>query len=118
MVQNACLICFRIDWNLGALKTLINKTDKTGTIDQHPGSGRPCTVHTTAVIDQVEDLALSQEEKPQTHSTRQISRQTGISLGSLNAIIKKDLQLKCLKKSKAQESVSYTHLTLPTNREV
>jgi len=46
------------------------------------------------MIEQVEELALSQETAPQTHSTqRQIARQIGISVASLNAIIKKDLKL-------------------------
>ena len=45
------------DWKHDALKML---TDKRHTGDQHPDSGRPLTVHTTAIIHQVEDLSLSQ----------------------------------------------------------
>ena len=45
------------EWNLGALKVLI---DTEGTGDRRPDSGRPCTVLTTAIIHQVEDLSLSQ----------------------------------------------------------
>ena len=54
------------DWNLRALKVL---TDTKGTVDQRPDSGRPRTVHTTAVIHQVEDLSLRQQGKLQTHTT-------------------------------------------------
>jgi len=43
------------------------------------------TVRTNAIIDEVEDVVLSQEGNPQAHSTqRQISRQTGISLGGFS----------------------------------
>ena len=43
----------------GLLNMLPNK-DTTGTVDRRPDSGRPPTVHTTAIIHQVEDLSLSQ----------------------------------------------------------
>ena len=59
---------------------------------------------TDEVIDQVEDLVLSQEDAPQSHSSqRQIARQVGISLTSVNRIITNDLQLKCYKKRRAHE---------------
>jgi len=45
------------DWKRDALKMLI---DTTGTVDRRPDSGRPHTVHTTAIIHQVEDLSLNQ----------------------------------------------------------
>ena len=60
------------DWKRNALKVI---TDTTGTIDRRPDSGRPRTVCTTAIIHQVEDLALSQEGKLQTHRT---DRQKGV----------------------------------------
>ena len=42
--------------------------------------------------------------RPQSHSSqRQIARQVGISLTSVNRIIKNDLQLKCHKKRRAHE---------------
>ena len=72
------------DWNLGALKVLI---DMKGTVDRRPDNGSPRTVHTTAIIHQGEDLSRRQQGKLQTHKT-----------------------VCC--------AVSYTHLTLPTNREV
>ena len=45
------------DWKRDALKML---SDTTGTVDRRPDSGQPCTVCTTAIIHQVEDLSLSQ----------------------------------------------------------
>ena len=68
MEQNAYASCKR--WNLDALKTFVCIIEKTGTIDRRLGSGRPRTERTPAIIDQVEDLALSQAGKPQTHSTQ------------------------------------------------
>ena len=48
-------------------------------------------------IDDVTDLVLSQDNAPNTHRTqRQIARQTGISLTSVNRVIKSNLRLKCL----------------------
>jgi len=47
---------------------------------------------------------LLSQDAPQSHSSqRQISRQVGISLMSVNRIIKNDLQLKCHKKRRAHE---------------
>ena len=74
-------------------------------------------------VTQVEELVLSRENKPQIHrSTRQISRECGLSQSSVVRIIHRDLVLRCFKKRRAQEltaqnratPVSYTHLTLPT----
>ena len=47
---------------------------------------------------------MSQDDAPQSHSSqRQIARQVGISLTSVNRIIKNDLQLKCHEKRRAHE---------------
>ena len=52
----------------------------------------------------MDDLVLSQEDKPKTHrSTRQIPRETGIHRSSVQRIIHCDLQLKCLKRRRAQQ---------------
>jgi len=51
----------------------------------------------------VDELVLSQEDKSKTHrSTRQI-RETGIHCSSVHRIIHCDLQLKCLKRRRAQQ---------------
>ena len=61
------------------------------------GSSRPRTARVADKIDDVADLVLSQDNAPNTHRTqRQIARQTGISLTSVNRVIKSDLRLKCL----------------------
>ena len=64
------------------------------------GSSRPRTARVADKIDDVADLVLSQDNAPNTHRTqRQIARQTGISLTSVNRVIQSDLRLKCLKKT-------------------
>jgi len=91
-------------WNRGALNSLLLKLRKTGSINRQKGSGRPKSVRTDKNVAAVQDLVLSQENQPQTHrSTRQISRETGISLTSVRRIIHNDLMLRCFKKRRAQE---------------
>ena len=69
--------------NKNGFDALLRKIHVTGTVDRKPGSGR---------------LVLSQENAPQTHSTRrttrQISRETGVSRTTVNRIIHKNLNLK------------------------
>jgi len=54
--------------NADGVKTLIQKTEMTGSIDRQRGSGRPHSARTPANINEVEGLTLSQEDKPQTTS--------------------------------------------------
>ena len=62
-------------WNVDGVNTLIKKTDMTGSIDRQQGSGRPRSARTLANVNEVDGLALSQEDKPQTHSLqRKIAR--------------------------------------------
>jgi len=49
---------------LGGLKALICKIDNTGGIHRKRGSGRQRRARTDGVVDQVEDLVLSQEDPP------------------------------------------------------
>ena len=81
---------------LGGLKTLLRKIDATDSVERRSGSGRPRTVRVPPdVIANVQDL--SEENAPKTHiSQRRISRRAGVSLGSVNRIIRKDLRLTCL----------------------
>jgi len=90
-------------WKLGSIDYLLKKIRKTGTVNRQPGSGRPRSARTDENIETVDDL-LSQEDKPKTHrSTRQISRETGIHCSSVHRIIHCDVQLKCLKRRRAQQ---------------
>jgi len=90
-------------WNIDGVKTLLKKIRATGTTDRLPGSGRPRSARTAENIEKVEDLVLSQDDKPKSHrSTRQIARETCINQSSVVRIIHRDLKLKCLKRRRAQ----------------
>src|ERR1051325_2651256 len=68
------------DWNKNGLDVLLRKIRATASVDCQTGSGRLRSVRTAENIDAVQDLVLSQEDRPQTHrTTRQIARETGIS---------------------------------------
>ena len=77
---------------------MLAKIDCSGSVDRVAGSGRPRTARTAGHIAMVEDMVLSQEDTPCTHRTvRQIARESGIHRSSVHRIVKKELQLKCLK---------------------
>jgi len=81
---------------LGSIDSLLKRTRKTGTIVPQPDSGRPRSMHSDENIKKVEDIVLSQEDKPKTHrSIPEISHETGILHSSVHRIIHRDLQLKC-----------------------
>ena len=62
-------------WTLGGLNHLIRKLDIISDIHRKPGISRPRCARTDDVIDQVEDLVLSQEDTLQSNSSqRQIIR--------------------------------------------
>jgi len=89
------------NWTRSGLDYLLAKTDRSRSVDRVSGSGRPRTARAIGNVTVVEEMALSQEDKPRTQRTvRQIARQSGIPRSSVHHIIKTDLQLKCLKKSK------------------
>jgi len=91
-------------WKLGGLEDLMRKIDKTGSCVRRVGSGRPRTARTNENIEVVQDLVLSQEDRPHTHLTRkETSREVGISQTSVSEIVKFDLRLKCFKKRSATE---------------
>jgi len=70
-------------WTLVGLKKLIRRlTSRVPLL-----TSLVAVVHTGT---QIEQLTLSQEDAPRTHSTqREIVRQVGISVASLNTVIKK-----------------------------
>lgn len=91
-------------WSLSGLTRLLNKIDSSGTTERSKGSGRPRTARSAQNVEQVEELALSQETMPQSHSTqREIARTLRISQSSVNRIVRNDLRLTCFKKHRAQE---------------
>ena len=72
-----------------------------GTIDRQRRRGRPRSVR---ISENVEDLVLGQEDNPKTHrSIREISRETGIHRLIKHRTIHRNLQLKCVKRRRAQE---------------
>jgi hypothetical protein len=104
MAHVGCLPNFQPKLDAGRARLLIEEITRTGITDRKKGSGRPNSTRTEENVSAVEELILSQEDKPQTHSTtRQITRLTGISQSSMVRIIHKDLSPKCLKKRRAQE---------------
>jgi len=98
-------------WTKRGVNKQLKKLPNTGTVDRRPGSGRQCSARTEKNVETVNDLVLSQEDKPQTHRTVcEISRETGIHRSSLLRIICKDLRLKCFKRRRAQELTDGTAL--------
>src|SRR6218665_2629083 len=91
-------------WTLGDLKKLLRKIDLTGSSERRTGSGRPRTARKNENIEQVQELVLSQEDKPQSHlMIKEIAREVGISKISVHKIVKQDLALKCFKKRQATD---------------
>lgn len=94
----------RKNWSRSGLDKLLKKIDEHGSISRIAGTGRRRSVRTDENVEAVAKLVLSQEEKPHSHRTvRQISRELSIPRSSVHDIIKKDLRLKCFKKTEAQE---------------
>ena len=100
------------NWSLCGLNRLLRNTDKTGSAERCLGQGRKRSVRTRENTDDVADLVHSQNN-PQTNGTQQeISRDLGISRGSVNRTVRKDLQLQCFKKRKASELTATCKETL------
>src|SRR5271163_3081956 len=78
--------------------------DSLDTVSRIKSSSRKRSIRTDENIQLVNDLILSQDDKPQTHRSQdEIVREIGISRTSVRQIIKNDLGLKCLKKTNAHE---------------
>ena len=52
-------------WTVSGLNKLLRKIDLTGSSERRAGSGRQRTARIDQNIEQVQELALSQEDKPQ-----------------------------------------------------
>ena len=86
------------------LTIFISKIKASRSTDRIEGSRWPKTARTDDNVQAVEELVLSQPDRPQTHlSTREISMETGLTQSSVVRIIHQDLKLKCLKRRCAQE---------------
>ena len=86
------------------MKTLVKKIDETGEVKRQEGSGRPRSVRTEENIESVEELILSQEDNPGTHSSpTEISLELGIPRSSVYRIIDEELDLRPLRKQKVQK---------------
>ena len=74
-------------WNVESVYKLLQKLRATGTVDRRPSSGRRRSARTADNADLVDELVLSQEDKPQSHRTvREISRETGIHRKKLKLV--------------------------------
>ena len=90
-------------WKRSTLDDLITKIDETGDTKRKQGSGRPRSARTAENVATVEELILSQEGQPGTSkSPREIERDTGISRGTVQRIVKRDLQLKTFRRREVQ----------------
>jgi len=66
-------------WTKRGVNKLLKKLRHTGTVDMRPSAGRPRSAPTEENVEAVNDLVLSQEDKPQTHRTVcEMSWETGI----------------------------------------
>ena len=91
-------------WTKWRLRDLLGKIDKTRDFARIPGSSRTPTVLTNKNIEEVEELALSQEENPGTHeSQRNIGRIIGISQSSVSKKGRQFLGLTAFHKTKVQD---------------
>lgn len=91
------------NWSLAGLKRLIKNIDEYGSADRRPGSGGCRTARTDDNIAVVQELVMSQDSQPGTHrSLSEIASEVGVSKATVHRIVHRDLDLKCLKKKRAQ----------------
>jgi transposase len=89
------------NWSLASVNRLFRKITITGSVER---TKRIRPSRNNESIQVVEQLVLSQEDRPSTHRTvRQIARETGITKSTVHNIVRRDLGFKCLKKKRAQE---------------
>ena len=74
------------------MKKLLEKTDNTVDVAPKEGSGCPKTVHTEENIKLVEEMILSKEDQPGSHSIpTEIARELNIDHRSVPRVIDQDL---------------------------
>jgi len=91
-------------WKLDSVKLICKKVKQTSSaVNRKAGSGRPKSARSEENIHAVLKLICSQEDQPGTRkSTREIAQEVGISQTSVRTIAKKDLGLRCFKRTPAQ----------------
>ena len=76
-------------WMTSSINRLLKKFRDTSTVDRRQGSGRLRSARKDENIEQVNDMVLSHEDQPRTHSTvRETSQKRGIPKSSVVLIIK------------------------------
>jgi len=96
------------NWKLDTVKLICKRVDETGSaLTRKPGGGRPRSVRTPEMIEQVGQLICSQENQPGTNkSTRKIAEQLNIHRSSVQRIVRRivrrDLQLSAFRRVPAQ----------------
>ena len=77
-------------WNVGTVNRLIQKIVQTGSINRRKGSGRPLSACTTKNVKIVEEMILSQEDKPGSHkSAGRLAKELDISKRTVRRISKR-----------------------------
>ena len=110
-VKRICKEFSNKKWAVSSVKDLLQKIDKTNSIECKAGSGRPRTVKTEQNVERVAELISSQEGNPgSSRSTREIEHLTGISRSSVRWIAKRNLQLRVFRHKKV-------HLLFDSDRE-
>jgi len=98
-------------WSRRGLNHILKKIDKFGCFERLAGSGRLRSTRNAENVESVCELVQSQEDRPHIHySVRQIAHSAHISRSCVHDIIKKDLQVKSLKRRKAQELTEANNL--------
>ena len=83
---------------------LLRKIRATDSVDRKPGSGRPRSMRTVGKIDALQDLVLSQENRPQNSSINSSDFKRNWNKSAYSGqIIHEDLKLKCLIKRHEQQ---------------
>ena len=86
---------------MNGVKKLLKKFNRTRDVAWKEGCGWSKSVCTEENIKVVEEIILSQEDQPRTHSTpAEIARELNTNCQSVSCIIDQDLDLRPLRKSK------------------
>ena len=97
------------NWSLAGISRLLKNIADSGSSAR---KARPMSRRTPEIIAAVEEMIMSQESQPGTHrSLNEIAREIGVSRSAVCITVQNDLNLKCLKKKRAQELTETNKLT-------